>query len=263
MDEPAPESLDMRGTPLRLRRRGSGPPLLFLHDEAALDFWPPALERLARRFAVIAPEHPGFGGSAMPDWLDRPADLGCFYLDLLARLDLAGVHLAGAALGGWVAAELAIRNTQRLASLTLLGATGILVPGLSGLDTFVTGDEQTIRDLFHDRAPAEAAIARALAPEREDTMLRDKMATAKLTWQPRQHDPHLGKWLHRIDVPTLIVWGAEDRVLPRDYADAWRRAVPGAEVVLLPECGHLPHIERPEAVAAAIEGFVSRRRAAA
>ncbi len=128
------------------------------------------------------------------------SDLANFYLDFLDQLDLRGVHLIGSSLGGWVAAELAVRNATRLASLTLIGAAGIHLKDVEQVDTFLSNDEQRIRDLFHDQELAEAVIAGSERPELEDAALKNRMMTAKLSWQPRNHDPHLRKWLHRIKV---------------------------------------------------------------
>ncbi|HEY5754364.1 MAG TPA: alpha/beta fold hydrolase, partial [Steroidobacter sp.] len=114
--------MDVRGTRIRVLRGGSGPPLIFLHGASGRVGWLPFLERLSQRFDVIAPEHPGFGRSDDPAWLDRPSDLAYFYLDLMEALNLDGVHLMGTSLGGWICAELAVRNTVRLASLTLICA---------------------------------------------------------------------------------------------------------------------------------------------
>jgi pimeloyl-ACP methyl ester carboxylesterase len=247
---------------LRLQRGGKGAPLLFLPDAHIGAAWSPFYDKLAERFEVILPEHPGYGGGDAPPWLDRVADLANFYLDALTQLDLGRVHLAGAALGGWIAAELATRNTARLASLTLIDAWGLRVDGTAGIDPFVTGDEQALRDLFHDPKSADASIARILAPEGEDALLKGKMVTAKLAWQPRLHDPHLGKWLHRIDVPTLLVWGKEDRLLPQAYAVAWQKAIPNARLVTVAGAGHLPHIEKPGEAAGAISDFIAQTRAA-
>jgi pimeloyl-ACP methyl ester carboxylesterase len=249
-------------TPLRVERGGAGAPLLFLPDAHVGAAWLPFHDRLAERFEVILPEHPGYGGADAPPWLDRVADLANFYLDALGPLDLGRVHLVGAALGGWIAAELATRNTGRLASLTLIDAWGLRVAGVAGIDPFVTPDEQALRDLFAAPQAADAAVARMLAPEGEDALLKSKMVTAKLAWQPRLHDPHLVKWLHRIDVPALIAWGAEDRLLPPAYGAAWQQAIPGARLVTVAGAGHLPHVERPGETAAAIVDFIAQQRAA-
>jgi pimeloyl-ACP methyl ester carboxylesterase len=100
-------------------------------------------------------------------------------------------------------------------------------------------------------------------PELEDIRLKNRTTTAKLVWQPRGYDPHLRKWLHRIDVPTLLVWGANDRLFPKEYASAWQRLIPDSKAVIIPECGHLPQIEQRQAFVRALEAFLDHKRAAA
>jgi pimeloyl-ACP methyl ester carboxylesterase len=242
---------------IRLMRGGSGAPLVFLHGGGGIGIWLPSMAKLAKRFDVIAPEHPCFGSSDTPDWLDNIADLANFYLDFLDQLNLSGVHLVGSSLGGWVAAELAVRNSTRLASLTLVGAAGIHVEDVPQVDTFLSNEEQRIRDLFYDQDLAEAVYAGSQRPEAEDAGLKNRTITAKLSWQPRSHDPNLRKWLHRIKVPTLLVWGAEDRLFPRPYAFVYQQLIPNAKAVVLPECGHLPHVEKGDEFVAELESFIS------
>jgi pimeloyl-ACP methyl ester carboxylesterase len=253
----------LRNCTIKLMRGGSGTPLLVLHGASGAGAWLPYMASLAERFDVIVPEHPGYGDSDTPSWLDNIHDLAYFYLDFLDALDLRRVHLVGISLGGWIAAELAVRDTTRLASLTLVDAAGIHVPGVPQVDTFLASEEQRIRDFFHDPARADEMIARVLRPELEDVAMKNRIATAKLAWQPRSYDPHLHKWLHRIDVPTLLVWGANDRLFPRDYAFAWQKLIPGAKAVILPECGHVPHLERPTEMVAEIAAFIHGMRVAA
>jgi pimeloyl-ACP methyl ester carboxylesterase len=248
MDDPTPTRISIRGCNIAVRRAGAGRPLLYLHGASDAGLWSPCLTDLASRHDVSVPEHPGFGASDTPAWLDTIADLASFYLDVLDQLDLADVHLVGHDLGGWIAAELAVRNTRRLASLTLVGAAGVFVPGVAQVDPFLCTDEQRLRDLFHDPARADEMAARAKRPEFEDIGLKNQTTTARLTWQPRGYDPHLAKWLHRIDVPTLLVWGANDRVYPRELGEAYAKLIPGAKLVVVPDCGHLSTLERPEAV---------------
>jgi pimeloyl-ACP methyl ester carboxylesterase len=106
-------------------------------------------------------------------------------------------------------------------------------------------------------------VARALRPELEDVNLKNQTTTARLTWQPRGYDPHLAKWLHRIALPTLLVWGANDKLLPAAYAAAWQKLIPAAALVVLPGCGHLPHVEQRAAFVAVLDGFFARMRVAA
>ncbi len=255
MADPITSKIMIRGCNIRLMRRGAGRALVVLHGAGGAS-WLPFMRTLTARFEVIAPEHPGFGESDTPDWLDTVHDLAYFDLDLLAELDLDRVHLVGLSLGGWVAAELAVRDTSRLASLTLAGAAGLHVNGVKQIDPFLRTDEQRIRDFFHDQARADEMIAQWLAPERADIAMKNRVTTAKLSWQPHGHDPHLHKWLHRIDVPTLLVWGAEDKLFPPEYAQAYCELIPGSKAVVIPECGHLPHVEKPADFIAAVEDFI-------
>jgi pimeloyl-ACP methyl ester carboxylesterase len=256
MTDPKISTLTLRGCSIRLMRGGAGPPLLFLHGASGAGAWLPVMQALAQDFDVIVPEHPGFGDSDTPDWLDTIHDLAYFYLDFLDELDLKNVHLVGVSLGGWLAAEIAIRNTSRLASLTLASAAGLYVKGVEQVDPFLLTDEQRIRAFFHDQARADEMIAHTLKPELEDVAMKNRIATAKLSWQPRGYDPHLEKWLHRIDVPTLLLWGAEDRLFPQQHAAAYRDGIPGARAVIIPDCGHVAHLEKAGVFAAEVQGFV-------
>ena len=253
----------VRGCNVGLMRGGAGQPLVILHGASGAGTWLPFMRSLADSYDVIVPEHPGFGGSDTPPWLDTVPDLANFYLDFLEELDLDGVHLVGQSLGGWVAAELAVRNTGRLASLTLVAAAGIHVKDVAQVDTFLSNPEQHVRDLFHDQSFADALLARGPRPELEDIALKNRMTTAKLVWQPRSHDPHLQKWLHRIDVPTLLIWGEHDRLFPKEYALAYQRLIPGSKAVIIPECGHLPQVEQVDAFTAELESFIGAMRIAA
>jgi pimeloyl-ACP methyl ester carboxylesterase len=249
----------VRGCSIRMMRGGRGSPLVVLHGASGAN-WSPFMQKLARHFDVIAPEHPGFGESETPDWLDNVHDLAYFYLDMLAELELTGVHLVGLSLGGWIAAELAVRSTQRLASLALAGAAGLYVAGVEQIDPFLRTDEQRLRDFFHDQTKADAIVARALRPEYQDIALKNRTTVAKLTWQPRSHDPHLAKWLHRIDVPTLLLWGDHDRMFPEEHALAYQQTIRGAKLVIVPECGHVPQIEKPDIFVAELEAFIGAQK---
>ena len=263
MTNPTPTKLAVRGCNITMMRGGAGRPLLILHGAGGMGGWAPYMADLATRHDVIVPEHPGFGASDTPDWLDTIPDLANFYLDVLDQLDLQNVDLVGFSIGGWIAAELAARNTRRLASLTLVAAAGIHVKGVAQVDSFLRSDEQRIRDMFHDPKRAEEVMRHVLVPELDDINLRNRTTTAKLIWQPRGYDPHLHKWLHQIDVPTLLIWGDDDRLVPKDYAFAYQRLIPGSKIAIIPECGHLPQAEQRQAFVAALEGFFDTMKVAA
>jgi len=241
---PEYQTVSIRGQALRLLRAGKGAPLLWLRGTDASDGWRGYMDALAGRFDLIAPEHPGFGGAAKPDWLDDIGDMANFYFDMIAEMGFTSVHLAGHGLGGWIAAEMAIRDQRELASLTLVDAAGLLVDGAGGLDPFLRSEEEAILDQFFEADLGAREADRLLTPESEDVRIANQMVIAQLAWSPRWHDPHLRKWLHRIDMPTLVIWGEQDRVIPVAHAHVWAGAIPGARLEVVPSCGHAPHIER-------------------
>ncbi|MGH6709287.1 MAG: alpha/beta fold hydrolase [Bradyrhizobium sp.] len=257
MSEAQHSFAEVAGCKISLHRAGKGEPLLFLHGARGASEWTPFMAALAERFDVIVPEHPGFGRSQTPDWLDNVGDLAYFYLDFLEKNRLDGVHLVGTSLGGWVAAEMAVRQTAALKSLTLVAPAGIHVPGVPKGDIFLWSAETTTRNLFFDPALAEVMLAQPVSEEQQDRLLQNNLTMAKLSWQPRLYNPDLAKWLHRIDVPTLIVWGEQDKVIPAAYGPAFERLIPGAQLKILPACGHLPHVERTSAFVKAIVDFTS------
>ncbi len=251
--------IELRGAKLHLRRDGTGETLLFLHGVQGLPGWTPALERLARRFAVIAPDHPGFGASPSAEAIDDVSDLAFFYLDLLDALDLHGIHLVGQSLGGWIAMEMAIRSTARIKSLTLVDAAGISVPGAARADMFICTPAELGKLLFVTEAAATRWAAHWQAtPVLQESYDINRAAAAKYTWQPRLYNPKLARWLHRIAMPTHIVWGDEDRLIAPAHAAALQRLIAGATVTRLPGCGHLLDIEHPDLFAETVSGFIER-----
>jgi pimeloyl-ACP methyl ester carboxylesterase len=252
------EMLTVNGTAIRLLRggRAGAPPLVFLHGAGGHTGWMGFLDALAEDFAVYAPEHPGFGRSDDPPWLDEIGDLAYFYLDFLETLGLDRVHLMGTSLGGWIAAELAVRNQTRLASLTLVCAVGI------------TADNQPIPDIF--RMPVEENLRRFYAdPERAARRLGDmasvdmnivaknRATVTRLAYRPRFHNPNLAKWLHRIGVPTLLVWGDKDGLVPPVFGAAYRAAIPRSRLVVLENAGHAPFDEQQSAFLATFRNFIA------
>jgi pimeloyl-ACP methyl ester carboxylesterase len=249
-------TVTVAGCATRLMRGGSGSPLMFLHGANGAPVWLPFMEALAADFDVIVPEHPGFGGSEAPDWLDNIGDLAYFYLDLIDHLGLDRVNLVGQSIGGWVAAELAVRNSTRLNRLILSGPSGIYVKGVPRADTFLWSPEETLRNLVNDQSIADRMLAAPVTDEGQMTLLKNRLTTAKLAWQPRFYNPDLHKWLHRISVPTLIVWGADDRLIPAAYGPEYRKLIPGARLEVFADCGHLPFVEKTDAFVALVTGFI-------
>jgi len=231
------------GCKVRLRRGGSGEPLLFLHGASGAPAILPFMQKLAQRFDVLVPEHPGYGMSEEPEWLENIHDAAYFYLDFLKFLKLKNVTLVGSSMGGWIAMEMAVRDTARLKSLVLVSPAGVAAPGVLPADIFLLPPEELVKNLFFDEKLAQARLAQ---PEDVDISLKNRHTTARLAWEPRLHDPFLPKWLHRIDVPVKIVWGRQDRILPVGMVDFYRKLLPKAQIEILENCGHLPHAEKAD-----------------
>jgi pimeloyl-ACP methyl ester carboxylesterase len=258
---PTEQMLELRGTRIRVLRGGSGPPLMFLHGASGHVGWLPFLDQVSQRFDVIAPEHPGFGASDDPKWLDRPADLAYFYLDLIEYLNLDGVHLVGTSLGGWIAAELAVRNTSRLASLMLVSAVGVTPKGAPMEDMFRMSAEENARRFYFDPERVQRRLA-ALATADPRLLVRNRSTVVRLSY-PGFVNPELGKWLHRVNVPTLLIWGENDGLVPSSFAEAYRASIPGAKLAMIPKAGHAPFEEQPDAFLAAFRDFLERPKATA
>jgi pimeloyl-ACP methyl ester carboxylesterase len=251
-------SIELDGCKVHLRRGGAGKPLLFLHGASGAPVILPFMEKLAQRFDVLVPEHPGYGQSDEPGWLENIHDMAYFYLNFIEKLNLRDLTLVGSSMGGWIAMEMAVRNTSRIASLVLVGPAGIAAPGVQPADIFLMSPEDTVKALFFDEKLAAARLAEPVTPEGVDVALKNRHTTALLAWEPRLHDPFLPKWLHRIDVPVKIIWGKQDRILPVGFVDFYKKLFPKAEFEIFENCGHLPHAEKADQFCDSIVTFACR-----
>jgi pimeloyl-ACP methyl ester carboxylesterase len=237
---------------------GQGRPLLFLHPEIGLDGAMPAIERLAARARVIAPSHPGFGRSELPRAMTTVDDLAYFYLDLVEIFDLRETVLVGVSLGGWIAAEIAVKSTARLSHLVLSDAVGIKVGDRETrdiADIFSLTEKEFVELAYFDATKGRRDYA-GMSEEDVRIIARNRESTARFGWSPYLHNPKLKQRLYRIGIPTLVLWGANDRIVTPDYGRAYVAALPQARFELIEHAGHFPHIERPEEFARRIISFV-------
>ncbi|NOT57178.1 MAG: alpha/beta hydrolase [Deltaproteobacteria bacterium] len=255
------KSLTIHGVQLEVIDQGQGRPLVVLHEEDGLILRAPFLSSLAAYGRVIAPAHPGFGHSPDSPFIDTVDDLSYLYLDVLAELNLRDVVVVGCSLGGWIAAEMAVKSTERIAKLVLIAPLGIKVGDRETRDIpdiFALSPTEVTRLKYQD--PTRAAVDYSTLSDDELTVIaRNREATALYAWEPYFHNPKLRQRLHRIDIPTLLLWGASDRfVTPEYYGAAYQQAIPGATLEVIDEAGHLPHIEQPAACVARIGAFVGQ-----
>ena len=251
--------VEVDGCRTHLRRGGSGEPLLFLHGASGAPAIMPFMEKLAQRFDVLVPEHPGYGLSDEPEWLENIHDAAYFYLDFLKKMELTKTLVVGSSMGGWIAMEMAVRDASRIKSLVLVSPAGISAPGVQPADIFLMPPEDLVRRLFHDQKFAELRLAEPVTPESVDMSLKNRHTTARLAWEPRLHDPHLPKWLHRIEVPVKLIWGEHDRILPVQFVEQYRKLFPRADVSIVKNAGHLPHAEKADEFCDLVQRFAQGR----
>ncbi len=251
-------SISIAGTTLEVEMRGTGRPLLFLHPGEGLQPHRPWLDLLARRYQVIAPNHPGWGNSVLPNWCGTVDDLAYLYLDLVGALELRDSILVGACFGGWVAAEMMVRDTQRIACVVLADPLGIKVGGVLDrdiADMHAIPHDEYLRLAWAD--PAKGEVDYMQLPKSELAgIARGREAFATFGWRPYMHNPRLKRWLHRIDVPTLLLWGEQDGIVRREFGEAWRGEIPGARFEVIPDAGHFPHWEQPDVFVERLSRFV-------
>ena len=242
----SPSWLEVNRCRTRLRRAGNGTPIVYLHGANGVPNVPGFLDKFVQNWDVLVPEHPGFGESGDPEWLECMDDLTYYYLDWLDQLGLDRLHVIGSSLGGWLAMELAIRQPLRFQSLTLIGSAG-LAPPAAGLEhLFRWNPEQMARHTFHGEQWVQGALA---AQQDPDIDAKNRHTITRLAWQPRLHHPMLYKRLHRLKMPVLLTWGEQDRILPVTQLAEFKRHLPHADVRTYPDCGHLPQVEQQAAFA--------------
>ena len=257
----AASSVVIGGTRIDLVERGFGRPLLFLHAENGIEPAAAAIAELAKGARVIAPTHPGFGASELPQGMRTVDDLSYFYLDVLDQLDLRDVTLVGVSFGAWIAAEIAVKSTARLSRLVMANALGVKVGGRESrdiVDIFALTDPEYL-DIAYCNPKIGQRDYKALPDAVVLAAARAREATARFAWNPYFHNPRLKSRLHRIRIPTLFLWGAHDRMLSETYGRAYCAMIPGARFESIVRAGHFPHEEQPKIFAERVMAFVGTK----
>ena len=252
------ERLTVQGIDLEVLRRGSGRPIVLLHGFQTVDRRAPFLELLARHGEVIAPSSPGFGQSPRPKDFDTVYDLVHLYLAALDVLPGDKITLLGFSFGGWLAAEIAAACSRRLDKLVLVDPLGIKISDRETpdiLDIFNRSPETARHASWHD-PDRFAPDFNAMSDEALVIYARNREALCLYAWHPYMYNPQLPRWLSRIAVPTLLVWGANDGIATPDYGRAYSRLIPGSRFVLVEGAGHHPEIEQPKAFVERVAAFL-------
>lgn len=243
---------------IELTRRGKGKPLLLLPSEESLEPDAPFVDELAKKFEVIIPQAPGYGRSNRPDWITNMDDISYIYLDLIEKLDLKKLTVMGFSLGGWIAAEMATKDDSRIAKLVLVDAYGIKVGGPYDrdiADIWLEHPKKVMERKWFDVEKGKRDFP-AMPEEKLAIIARNIETTARLCWEPYMHNPRLKLRLHRIQVPSLVVWGKNDGIVTTDYGKAYSKLIKGAKFAAIAKAGHYPHLEQPAAFMTAISSFI-------
>lgn len=242
------ERLTVNGVDVVMLTAGSGPPLLYLHGAGTWHGFDFALPWAAGH-RVMIPFHPGWGESGDSDAMTTVHDHVMHYLELIDQLRLDQVDLVGFSMGGRMAATFTSEHRRRVRRLVMVAPAGLDVPG-HPLADFSKIDPKDIPGYLTEDVPALLRHAPSTpgpewhaAREREGSNFFKLLGTGLL-------DPKFSRWLHRVTIPALLVWGEKDRVTPIQQADAWMQAVPGLKFRSFPGAGHLVLDEKPEAVEA-------------
>jgi pimeloyl-ACP methyl ester carboxylesterase len=249
---------------LHVKVAGDGPPVLYFHSLPGLA-WDPFLEQLASRHTVYAPAHPGTtpGDPHAIAQVQTFTELLLVYDEAIAALGLDRPAAIGQAFGGMVAADLAATFPRLLSRLVLLAPLGLWrddapIP----LVEMVTGPPGELAGYLFAHPGSEAAKA-ALALPADPELIPKAIAqgawnigcTAKFAWPIADHG--LGRRLHRVDVPTLVVWGRQDALVPVGYAAEFGGRIAGSQAELIDDCGHIVQADQPERTWAAVSKFLA------
>jgi len=235
---------------------GSGAPLLFLHGAGGPMVGAPFLDELAKHFTVYAPAHPGFGPGEGLEHLDDIIDFALYYHDFLDELQIENPHIVGHSLGGMLAAEITALAPYRMNKLVLVGPAGLWLDETPIPDFFTFNPKQLVEHLLHDPAGplGQMMLQQFQAPEMGLELHRCMASAGKFLWPIP--DKGLKKRIHRIQPPTLIIWGASDKLIPPAYGEAFLKAIHGSQLVTLPKSGHMPMLEEQDAFVQAVTTFL-------
>jgi pimeloyl-ACP methyl ester carboxylesterase len=231
---------------------GEGAPFLLLHGGGGPDTMAP----FARQFTqthparVLVPTHPGFAGTPRPERLDSIGHLATLYVTLLDDLGLSHVTVVGNSIGGWVTVEMALGRSPRIGGIVLVDAVGIDVPDQPVADFFTTSYDEFLERAFHDPEAFRVDLA-SLPPAAQATAAANRAALATYTGGA-MNDPSLAARLADVGIPAVVLWGDSDRIASPEYGRAYAASIPGARFEVLADAGHLPQLERPDAVLGAI-----------
>lgn len=254
------ETVEAGGMSIQLVKGGSGQPLLILHDELGHPGWHRFHQALAQNHTLYIPSHPGFGTSDSLGWIANMRDLACWYLDALEDMGLRQVPVIGFSLGGWLAAEMATMCPQQFRKLVLVDPVGIRPPSGEIFDMFLVVARDYINASFLNAAGVAEFpqfYGSTFTPDQAEAIERAREAASLLAWRPFMHNPSLPHLLRRLkQLPTQIIWGKDDTIVPLSAGEVYQHAIPGSKLVVFEQCGHHPEIEQADEFIRQVKAFL-------
>jgi pimeloyl-ACP methyl ester carboxylesterase len=248
--------ITIAGKKTQIMRGGKGPPLVYLHSAGGEMDWLPFHDKLAQRFSLIAPAHPGFSLSEGLDKIDHIHDLAWHYVDFFEQLDLRGIPVVGFSLGAWLAVELAILRPELIGKLIMVNAAGLRLEGAPMAEWFIDDLDKMRRLLFFDPNSQIADEVMTLDEMHLLMFLRAREATARVGWNPYLHNPKLPDHLRRVQSPTLVIWGRDDKLIPLAHGRYYAEHIPGARLEIVEQCGHMLPFEKCDDFVRLVSEFV-------
>jgi len=250
------DTIDVKRRPTEVLTAGQGEPLVFLHGGGIVEGFE-CFEPLADRFRLVAPLRPGYGATELDPPLSGRDEEAGNVRDVLDALGIERTALVGHSLGGWLAATVAARFPDRVSELVLAAPFGLDVPEHRGADMSSMSPAEIAATLTNDQSIWEGRVPSGRDPAFEAARARERQALMR--FMPGPHDPELPGVLSQIGMPTLLLWGEDDKVALVGQASEWQKAIARASVTRFPGTGHLLFHERSEPLEA-IVAFVDSCR---
>jgi pimeloyl-ACP methyl ester carboxylesterase len=245
---------------LQVIKAGTGRPLLVLHGELGHPGWLKWHSALAQKRTLWIPLHPGFGKSPVANWIMSIRDLSVFYARFIREQKLAPTDVIGFSLGGYIAAEMAVSNAQQFSKMILVGATGIRPPSGEIMDMFtVTARTYLNRHVLDPNGPHEFKnlFGGEQTPEQFEAWEDARAEAARIAWQPYMFDQSMAHLLENIaGLPTLILWGRQDPVVPLSAGELYNKKIAGSKLVTFDQCGHMPEVEKSDDFIREVSNFL-------
>ena len=243
------EFVQIGNTKLHMLKGGSGDPLLLLHGAGGNRGCLSYVRALSEQYTVYLPTHPGFGLSDRPEWIQNIHDLACFYTWFQEELDIERIRCIGFSMGGWLAAEMAAISRHSFSRLMLVDAVGIKPKKGEIKDIFIITPEELAGLSFYDTSQTpeyDAIYNSSPTPEDRNLTERDREMAVRICWKPYMHSPRLPHMLGRVSIPTAIIWGKEDQLVPLECGELNQRVTSRSTLTIIENCGHSPQIEKPD-----------------